>query len=229
MLRFSAFPGFWERHLQRKFQYPQLFTDGSAVAQAGVDAARQRDIQEAQQFQADFAALLHEMAALRGAVETDQVLLLKERIDRLYILCVGLAGDLAAERRALVKLHDVVMGALAGVAGDDPLARDELAQEQAAHQLHLQLLECPLTASLLRADSPIAEDELAATLLAEDEEGLRVALGLFDARQCEMLYLAARELTDVAVGRGAEAATLRHRLAVMQDAVAGGAPPGMLQ
>ena len=210
MLRFSAKPGMWERQLQRKYENPRLFPAGPAIVQATVDAARQRDARERQAFREDFKQLCADMAALRGAIESEKILQLMERIDKLYLECMAQATakdggstgarpleanagakDLAAEKNALRKLHDVVVATLVQAAASDPLARDEIAQEQAAHQLHQELLEYPLVAQLLRADSPIAADELAATLLTEAGTSFPGVLSLFDAQQLQELCQAA--------------------------------------
>ncbi len=215
MLRFSAKPGFWERHVQRKADNPRLFSATPAPQQADVEAAWQRDQQELVRFQAGFKRLLDDMVALQGAVDTDVILQLKERIDRLYIHSKGDA-NLAAEAEALLKLHAVVMTAVIRASANDPLAREEIEQEQAAHAMHLRLLQQPLTAHLLRADSPIAGDELVPTLLSESLSALRVVLCMFDTAQVALLCGDARRLLDAIQPPGADVSQAEERLALMQ-------------
>ena len=257
MLRFSAQPGMRERQLQRKYKNPRLFPTGPALVQATVDAARQRDTRERLAFREDFKQLCAEMAALQGAVESDKILQLKERIDKLYIECMaqatardggstGNAGaissetardggstgarpleanagatssnDMAAEKNALRKLHDVVVSTLVRAAANDPLARDEIAQEQAAHQLHQEFLEYPLVPQLLRADSPIAAGELVAALLTETGTLFPGVLSLFDAQQLQELYQEARSLLAAAAAPGVDLTLARACLEVMEGA-----------
>ena len=213
MIRFSAKPGFWERHIQRKAENPRLFS--AAPQQPDVETAWKRDRQELARFHSDFKQLLEDMVALLGAVDADVILLFKERIDRLYIHSKGDA-NLALEAKALLKLHAVVMTAVIRASADDPLAREEIEQEQAAHAMHLSLLEYPLTAHLLRADSPIAGDELVPTLLSESLAALRVVLGLFDAAQLAALCEEARRLLDAIHPPGADVSRAEERLALMQ-------------
>ena len=215
MLRFSAKPGFWERHIQRKVENPRLFSAAKVAQQADVEAAWQRDQQELARFQADFKQLLEDMVALQGAVDTDVILQLKERIDRLYIHSKGDA-NLASEAEALLKLHAVVMMAVMRASADDPLAREEIEQEQAAHAMHLRLLEYPLTAHLLRADSPIAGDELVPILLGESLATLRAVLGMFDPAQLVALCGDARSLLDAIHPPGADVSRAQERLALMR-------------
>lgn len=214
MLKFSAKPGFWERHIQRKAENPRLFSLASPPLQAEVTAAWQRDQQELSGFRADFKVLLEDMVALQGAVDTDVILQFKERIDRMYIHCKGDA-NLAPEAAALLKLHSVVMTAVIRASAGDALAREEIEQEQEAHSMHLSLLEQPLTAHLLRADSPIAGDELVPTLLSESMSALRVVLGLFDTTQLAELCESGRRLLD-SLPSGAELSRAEERLALMQ-------------
>jgi hypothetical protein len=213
MLRFSANPGFWERHIQRKAENPRLF--GTQPTPADVEAAQQRDRREMAGFLADFKQLLENMAALQGPVDTEVILQFKERIDRLYIHSKGDA-NLSSEARALLKLHAVVMAAVSRASTGDPLAREEIGQEQAAHAMHLRLLEQPLTAHLLRADSPIAGDELVPTLLSESPAALRVVLALFDAGQLAVLCADARELLDTVHTHDADMSRAEECLALMQ-------------
>lgn len=214
MLKFSTKPGFWERHIQRKAENPRLFTLSSPPLQAEVTAAWQRDQQELSGFRADFKLLLEDMVALQGAVDTDVILQFKERIDRMYLHSKGDA-NLAPEAAALLKLHAVVMTAVIRASAADPLAREEIEQEQAAHAMHLSLLKQPLTAHLLRADSPIAGDELLPTLLSESLAALRVVLGLFDSTQLATLCETGRQLLD-SLPSGAEVSRAEERLALMQ-------------
>lgn len=215
MLRFSVNPGFWERHVQRKADNPRLFSASKALQQAEVEAAWQRDQQELVRFQADFKQLLEDMVALQGAVDTEVILQFKERLDRLYIHSKGDA-NLASEAQALLKLHALVMTAVIRASANDPLAREEIEQEQAAHAMHLRLLEHPLTAHLLRADSPIAGDELVPTLLSESSSALRVVLGMFDSAQLAQLCGDARRLLDAIHPPGADVSRAEERLALMR-------------
>ena len=245
MLRFSAKPGMWERQLQRKHENPRLFPAGPAIAQATVDAARQRDARERQAFHANFKQLCAEMAVLQGAIESEKILQLKERIDKLYLECMaqatardggstGNAGaissvDMAAEKNALRKLHDVVVATLVQAAANDPLARDEIAQEQAAHQLHQELLEYPLVGQLLRADSPVAAGELVATLLSETGTSFPGVLSLFDARQLQELCQGAHSLLVAAAAPGVDLTSAQACLEVMEGVAHTMAGEPMLQ
>lgn len=191
---FSVRPGRHERHLQRAHGNPLFPMARRVVSFAALMDARDADRQEAVAFAAAFQALLEEAVNLQPNTASEQVLDLRERIDRLYEQACGLAGDLQIQKEALQKLHAVVLRTIYAGAGDDSLALQELERLQQARELHIELLQFPLVADLLSPDSPIGEDELAATLLSEDEAAIRAVLGLFDQAQLDGLATEAQRL-----------------------------------
>ena len=195
-LRFSDDPGAFERQLLRKHANPLFSATARSVTQTEIDAARRRDQEELRSFQAALRATLREALDMPPQVESDVLLKLKERLDQLYDQCAGLPGDHDREKQSLTRMIGVIMKAVWAGAGDDPRARAELEQEEHARTLHHDLLQQPLVADLLRPDSPIAEDELAPTLLSVDEDALRSVLQLFDTSQLTLLYQQARELIE---------------------------------
>jgi hypothetical protein len=86
---------------------------------------------------------------------------------------------------ALRKLIDLIMKAVRRSAGSDPLARQELADEEQAREIHFRILEQHLVADLLHPESPIAPEELAPSLLSATAEEVEAALELFDLPQVE--------------------------------------------
>jgi hypothetical protein len=202
--------------LQRRYRNPLFPENRRHVLPAEVDAARARDRAEAQAFRDDFQALLHEAAHLPANVDQERLLALKDRIDRLTLLGMSLGIDIAAEQAGLRRLQEVVIASLRAATAGDILAQAELDKEQAAHALHTALLEHPVVAQLLRAESPIADDELLPTLLSESEAALRAVLQLFDAAQTTDLLTQANALVD-ALGPDVEPPGMRARLRILDD------------
>ena len=99
----------------------------------------------------------------------------------------------------------------------DAVALAEIEQEQAAHKIHLQLLEYPIVADLLRADSPVGEHELLATLLSEADEALHAAMTLFDGSQAKILSHRGRELLTGLEQQGVDVSAAWARLQVIED------------
>ncbi|MGB1110801.1 MAG: hypothetical protein ACPG4N_10625 [Gammaproteobacteria bacterium] len=212
--QFRPNPGPRERHLKRQHRNP-LFKDVGMITQKQVNLARQEDLAELESFTEALQALVKEAMELKPNVESDVVLGLKERADKLYEQAAGLGGKLDSEMEALKKLTAVIMASVRRGAGVDPTALNELDQEDQARQDHYALLRYPLVADLLRPDSPIGREHLVASLLTAETDELRAAIRLFEPEQAGELLDEARALaTDVEMGEGAQAA-----LRVMEENV----------
>ncbi len=192
--QFIDLPGIRERQLKRRYGNPLFSEERQHVSASELKAERQHDKEEVINFVESLQSLLKDVGQFSAREETDTILQTKEKADRLYEQCVGLAGDHERERQGLLKLNDVIMGAIRAAAGQDPLAIAELEKEQQAREIHLALLECRLVADILRPDAAIVENELLPSILSEDEESIRMAMTLFSGEQQQMLLEQASEL-----------------------------------
>ncbi len=182
-------PGRHERHLLRRLQNP-LFDAGDL----DLDEARRLDRDEAQQFLVELRELVQRAVDLKPNEDSEVILGLKEALDQAYERASALGGDQAGNREAIRQLIIVIMNAVRGAAQGDARAMAELDAEDEARAWHFRLLEEALVPDLLAPDSPIAPDELAATLLSESESAVANALHLFDETQLDILYHEACEL-----------------------------------
>lgn len=190
---FSEFPGRHERHYRRRL--------GNALFPRPIEASDEA-LLEAQRL--DHEELIAFLGELRGAVqaavelrpnEESQVILdLKERLDKLYEAASCMAEDQRGNKDALRQLIAVIMSTVRAAAAGDPTAEQELQQEEMARATHFNLLQQPLVAELLHPQSLIEQDELLPTLLSEDEVALKAALELFDDEQLTLLAPQGREL-----------------------------------
>lgn len=218
-IEFSPQPGSWERHLQRRHQHPELFTDTSPITWETVHAARQKDAEEREKLREDFHRLLQQMSQLARNEKSEVILELKQRVDSLYERCAGLGGDFAKEKEGLRNLAQLIMQAVrASSDPEDQHAQAELAKESEARTMHFQLLESPVIAHLLRPDSPIDERELVPALLCEQEATLQSAMPLFTREQQSVLAQIGRQLLERLQGEGRDTEELWRRLAVMERA-----------
>ncbi len=191
MLHFSEQPGAHERHLRRRLGNPLfpafLQGHGDAEIEARLEASQHRDRQEAEAFESELHQLLQEAIALKPQEESEVILALKARLDRAYVQATSLGGERQAQRAALSQLTDVVMRAVRSNTEGDAVALMELEQEAVARATNYRLLEQPLVADLMRPDSPIDREELAAVLLGESPAALEAALWLFGPEELEAL------------------------------------------
>ncbi|VAW73190.1 hypothetical protein MNBD_GAMMA12-552 [hydrothermal vent metagenome] len=194
-LLFSDAPGSQERHLIRKYDNP-LFGAIKELTQTDIDNARQNDIDEYQSFLEDFNHLLKEVSILTGAVETEIILEMKERIDTLYERCVSFGVEQSEYKTALQKLHHTIMNAIRQAAKADSMVIKELEREQEVRKLHIELMEYKLVSDLLRSDSPIKDNELVPTLLSEDAEAVQVVMSLFEPKQQQAIRNEAKTLLE---------------------------------
>ncbi len=177
-------PGSFERHLLRKIENP-LFIDPPELTDDTLEEAQRQDHDIIVQFMQVFKETLEQTIALKGNEESDVVLGLKDKLDKLYEQASAIGDDQSKAREGIVKLLQVIMLSVRKGAGDDAHAHQELDQEEEARKAHFSLLNSSLVADLLNPSSPIKEDQLAPVLLSADKDNLAVAVQLFDQEQIQ--------------------------------------------
>jgi hypothetical protein len=193
---FSDKPGRRERHLKRKFKNRLFTEDARRVDQAMVNQAREQDEQELLAFSEAYQQVLKTISELSGNVDSQIILDLKDRIDRLYEQVCGLGGNRSQERDGLTRLHRVISQAIREGASADPQALAKLDEEAQAHELHWRLLDQAIVADLLYPDSPINPDEMIPALLSQDADAFAEAVTIFDDAQRQVVLVHARKLLE---------------------------------
>lgn len=192
-LLFQPRPGRHERQLQRRYRNP-LFGEQKNPSMDELKVARVEDRDELESFIKELKGLFDEASKMEAHVESDVVLGMKERCDKLYEQGSVLGVELDKELEALQRLTQVIMKVVWQGAGNDVQARSELEQEEQARVEHYRLLAFPLIADLLSPESVISEEALVPVLLSEDTGEVAEALRLFDPAQRQVLADQAREL-----------------------------------
>jgi hypothetical protein len=182
-LPFTHRPGRRERHLRRRHENPLFAWPPVAVEPHNLLEAQRADHEEMEAFRESFRDLVQRTMDLPPNAGSDQVLALKEDLERHYEQACGLAEDHTQERGALHRLIDLVARAMRRAAGNDPLAQAELDDEEQARAIHYRLLEQPLVADLLHPETPVTPEDLLPTLLTATPSELAAALQVFDTRQ----------------------------------------------
>lgn len=193
-LPFTRKPGRRERHLRRRHRNPLFAWPPKEVMPEDLLAAQKADHEEMEAFRDSFRVLVQRAIDLPPNAGSDEVLALKEELERHYEQSCGLPEDHAKEREAIAKLIGLITRAVRRAAGSDPLAQQELQDEEAARAIHFRLLQQPLVADILHPESPVGTNELAPSVLSASGEEVDALLEVFDAGQLTLLAVQCREL-----------------------------------
>jgi hypothetical protein len=180
---FSELPGRHERHFRRKLRNGLFSNPISEYTDEQLLEVQRLDHEELIDFVSDLRDAVQQAVELKPKEESQVVLDLTERLDKLYETASGLTDDQAGNKSAIRQLIAVIMRTVRAQASGDALAEAELEQEEEARTLHFALLQESLVADFLHPKSVIGANELVPTLLSETEYSVSAALELFDTEQ----------------------------------------------
>lgn len=215
-LPFTHRPGRRERHLRRRHGNPLFAWPPLAVEPEELLAAQKADHEEGEAFNVAFASLVQRTASLETNAASEEVLALKEELERQYEQACGLPEDHGKEMEAIRRLIAVIMRAIWRAAGEDPLAQRELEDEEQARVIHFALLEHPLVADILHPESPILPDELGPAILCSTEQEASAASQLFDAEQLALIVEQGGEILGRLEADGIDVGQARQRLDTLE-------------
>ena len=193
----SENPSSHERHLLRRSNNPLFQTEQTIVDDDSLMAAQEKDHNEIVQFHEDFRKVINDTVNLKPNVESDVVLELKDRLERLYEQAFRIGDDLTEMKAALKQLLAVIMASVRAGAGNDAQAHQELDQEEAARKTHFELLKSSIVADLLNPDSVIKELHLLPTLLSSSKDELSQIVQIFDEQQLKNIVIEGEKLLKV--------------------------------
>jgi hypothetical protein len=215
-IRFSPLPGAYERHLQRKYRNTLFPASQQNFLEAEIEQARQRDQQDLQAFMEAFQETVKQAAALNGSVDSEVVLDLKEKLERLYVSSSSLAGDLSTYQDALLKLIRVCMQTIRRGASDDLVALRKLDEEEQARTVYFAMLESALVPELMRGDEIIQVDELVPTVLSLTTNQLTTVLELFEPEYLQQLVVQSREFVRSLPAEVRDQTDVTEKLSIME-------------
>jgi len=173
-LLWSAAPGCYERHLQRKYRNPLFAPALRIVTQDEVDAARARDALEAEALSKQVNQFLQSVkraSATYSEMERD-----RKRVAELMQRAAEV-GDLWAEGAASKLYWGIISDMEAAVINNEKGAK--LLQEANEYYVrHVLLFTNRFVAQFSREDSPIKPEELVPALLTEDVESIKKFLSV---------------------------------------------------
>ena len=213
---FSERPGRHERHFRRKMNSPLFPRPLNDYSNDDLLEVQRLDHEEIVAFLAQLRKLVEQAVALKPNEESEVVLDLKAELEKLYEKACRIGDQQGNNKSAIRDLLKIIMSTVSAHAGGDSKAESELLQEEMARQQHFAMLEYPLVADLLDADSLILEDELAAVMLSEEEGQVTKALEMLEQEQ---RFLLAEETQDLLQQKGlANDLNFRKRVELIRDA-----------
>ena len=192
----SENPGAHERHLIRRSNNVLFGLRQTEVDSDSLQTMQKLDHDILQQFMLDFRNVVTKSVSLKPNEDSDVILEVKDKLDKLYAASVCVADDQTRVQESIKKLLKVVMNAVRKGAGTDAHALQELEQEESAREANFAFLQSKLVADILDPDSPIENDDLIPTLLSADKDDLALAAQLFDKEQMTFLLSEAEALID---------------------------------
>ncbi len=192
----SENPGAFERHLLRRADNPLFGDRKTEIDSDALMDVQKKDHDILQQFMLDFRDVMGKAVSLAHNEESEVILEIKDKLDKLYASSVSVADDQTRVQESIKKLLGVVMAAVRKGAGDDAHALQELDQEEQARKLHFEFLESKLVADILDPDSPIENEDLVPTLLSAGKDDLALACQLFDEEQIKYLLAESEKLLN---------------------------------
>lgn len=215
-LPFTHRPGRRERHLLRRHENPLFAWPPVSIEPETLLEAQRADHEEMEAFRERFGELLQRAVDLPADAGSDAVLGLKEALEAQYEQSFGLPEDQSEPRQAIARLIAVIMRTVWRHSGADPVAQQELSDEEAARAIHFRLLEQPLVADLLHPQSPIQPEELVPALLSASETEVEAAAEIFDGDQLAVLVRDAEALLAIRANVVPDLSLARARLAVLE-------------
>jgi hypothetical protein len=215
-LPFTHRPGRRERHMLRRHENPLFAWPAVPVQPEVLLEAQRSDHDEMEAFRDSFRGLLQRAVDLPADAGSDVVLGLKEALETHYEQSFGLPEDQTEPRQAIARLISVIMRTIWRQAGSDPVAQQELSDEETARAVHFRLLEQPLVADLLHPESPIRPEELVPSLLSATEAEVGAAAEVFDGDQLAIIVQDAEALLSARAAAELDLSGARGRLALLR-------------
>ena len=190
-------PGAFERHLIRRNDNILFGDRQTEITSDTLMDAQKKDHDILQQFMLDFRETMTKAVSFKPNEDSEVILEVKDKLDKLYATSVSVADDQTRVREAIKKLLTVIMQSVRKGAGDDAHALQELDQEEGARTANFEFLESKLVADILDPDSPIENDDLIPTLLSiDDKDELALVTQLFDLEQITFLLAEGESLLN---------------------------------
>ena len=173
-LEWSSDPGAHEAHLMRRKDNPYFPQSRRDISQQELIAAKTLDEEDYVSCQQHFEELGKEIEALSSTVTSGDLLKLRERIDELIFLSMGVGGPAKEIASMADGLREAVISDLRAAFADDKETLSKIEEADTYHKDNTRRFSVPVMAQMLRANSPIPKDETIPTILSEDPSTIAI-------------------------------------------------------
>lgn len=208
--------GAFERQLLRQKDNPLFPGKARNISSLDLESAREKDRLHQLEVVREFEQLMQEASHLASQVESQILLDLKEKADKLYERFAAMGEEKKPYQQALVRLTEILMKTIRQAAGDDPMAMQQLAMEVEARKMHYEVLSHPLLADMISPAQVIAPEYLVPTLLSETRADLGKMALLFEPAQLQEIVKQATELLDKHAGEEDNLAAAQKNLQILK-------------
>ena len=174
-LIWSHNPGCFESHLQRRCDNPLFPPERRIVTQPEIDAARARDVRDAEAFREEVRSLAGYFGEFAEKVPGSQVMQFRKKIEDLMQRAAELGGNLQDEKTALCEMRKAIIG-IYQEAIETSKETIQLQKAEAFNAERMRAFHTEFLAQMLRQGTPITPDDLVPALLSEDLATIQLVL-----------------------------------------------------
>ena len=213
----STNPGAFERHLIRRYNNPLFAPERREITHAEIDEAKAQDARDIQRLDENWNRLIAEIRALPEKITSSTVDDLRERIDELIQIGLGIGGHAHGITSKAKELRQMLIQTWAKGLEGHPDAKLALEKSERFNQEYGARFENPFVAELSRENSPIPEEEIIASLLTEKPETIAIVLSFSEPDPRQSIRQSAIALLRGAIEEGVTFDNLREILKVLQS------------
>lgn len=201
-LLWSSTPGAYEAHLIRRNNNPYFPESRRQVSREDVAEAKRKD-------EKDFALCQQIMERLSGEIEETQsmttsgdLLALRERIEDLIFFSLGVGGPATQLATQADRLRNAVVEDLRSAFSNDKQNLDSIEKADTFHNDNVRRFHIPLSAQMLREDSPIPKDETISAILSEDPSTIAIIINSLPEERRPLIEMGGLKILKQALNEG---------------------------
>ncbi len=193
MLNWSNNPGCFERHLQRKYLFPYLFsTDSNIISNDELENAKHRDMEDVSKLNNDVTEFLH---YLGHNFTVDEVKGLLDRFEKLEERAASIGGNATSLGKALREGRKEMLTEFRKTLSDKKIDIDD--EFYRTFFTLGNITVHPFFAQCNRNDTPIKSNEQVLSLLTESSETVAEVIEIFKSINEEWVGNYKKEVTRI--------------------------------